>query len=92
MQSVELRYGDPPERDKCKDYGTLNVPDTLELSLDAEVQQAEIGIIDLVGSRLPPWARARYVVRHLTAKGLPGRVKVQGLGEVLVGEEGWVVN
>lgn len=92
MQSVELRYGDPPPESDCTDYGSLTVPRTLELEVsDIELQQRELSLSDLFGSKLTPWARARYAVRRVEKKGVPGKVRVDGLGTVIVGKEGWVV-
>lgn len=90
---MELRYGDPPSSEECKDYGTYPVPETLGVSLDPEVQQREMGILSLIekNPKLTPWTRARYAVRHVESKGVPGKVSVKGLGVVLVGKEGWTV-
>lgn len=90
---MKLRYGDPPEPDECKDYGSLPVPETFGLSLDPEIQNREAGVMSLIekNRKLTPWARARYAVRHVENKGAPGKVSVKGLGTVLVGKEGWIV-
>lgn len=90
---MKLEYGDAPEVSECKDYGTIPVPTTLELSLDPEVQQREMGLLDLIEKhpKLTPWTRARYAVRHVESKGVPGKVTVKGLGVVIVGKEGWRV-
>lgn len=90
---MNLNYGDPPSEGDCRDYGVLPVPETLGISLDAEVQQREMGVMSLIekNPKLTPWTRARYAVRHVEKKGAPGKVFVKGLGTVLVGKEGWTV-
>jgi len=69
----------------------MNAPKTLEHALDAEMQQREIGILHLMGTKLPAWSRARYVVRELEKLGGNKMVQVDGLGTVVVGKKGWVV-
>lgn len=91
MNDVKLKYGDPPNEKDCTDNGELVVPSTLEISLDAETQQREIGIMDLFGTKLSPWSRARFAVRKLEQKGGNQKVRVKGLGTVIVGHEGWEV-
>ena len=87
-----LRYGRPPEIEACADNGELNVPKTLEMSLDPEGQQREIGILSLIGTPLTDWARARYAVRMLEKKGGMQKARIPGLGVIRVGPEGWEVN
>lgn len=87
-----LRYGDPPSPEECRDEGELKVPVTLEMSLDAQVQQRELHLMELIGTQLPPWSQARFAVRHLEKQGnLPAKVNVPKLGTVVVGKEGWGV-
>lgn len=88
---MKLRYGDPPNPDECKDLGDMLVPKTLEMSLDAEVQQREIGIMHLFGADLTPWSRARIAVRKLEQKRGKHKARVKDLGTVVVGPEGWEV-
>jgi len=89
---VTLSYGDPPAYDECKDLGTMIAPETFELSLDVEIQQRETGMIELMGTPLPPRARVRLVLDKL--KGKPGKVRVfvKGLGTILRGPDGWCVH
>lgn len=91
MMPETLRYGDPPSPDDCKSNQEVPVPKTLELNLDPEGQQREIGISDLIGTPLTKWARARYAVRMLEKKGENQKMNVKGLGLVVVGPEGWAV-
>lgn len=87
-----LRYGSPPSLEECSDSGELKVPKTLEMSLDPEGQQREIGILGLMGTPLTDWARARYAVRMLEKKGGKQQARIPGLGTIRVGPEGWEVN
>lgn len=86
-----LRYGDPPTPEECASNPESTVPATLELNLDPEGQQREIGISDLIGTPLTKWARARYAVRMLEKKGGNQKMKIKGLGLLVVGPEGWAV-
>lgn len=88
---MKLRYGDPPSERECKDAGVMNVPKTLEISLDPEGQQREVSILPLVGTPLPLWARVRYAVRTLEKKGGNQKVTLTGIGTLVVGAEGWEV-
>lgn len=71
--------------------GTIPVPKNFSLPTDAAGQQREKSLIDFVGKPLPDWARARYAVRHLESKKGNVKAQVDGLGTVVVGEEGWKV-
>lgn len=91
MKNEELRYGDPPRVEECRDAGEVIVPLKLTMPSTPELQQREAPTIDLVGEELPKWARARIAVRSLEKKGGNLKAKVEGLGVVVVGKEGWKV-
>lgn len=86
-----MKYGDPPKAEDCKDIGDVPVPLKLTMPATPELQQREVSTIGLVGEKLPDWARARIAVRMLEKKGGNLKARVQGLGTILVGEEGWEV-
>lgn len=84
-----LRSGEPPRPEDCIDLGKFDAP-TMLTNSDPEMG-GNYDMYESYGTRLPKWAITRYTMRALREQPKPYRVRVKGLGEVFVGEEGWRV-
>lgn len=82
----KLVWGDPPE--DGVDIGTIPVPKILTNEADSEIR-GQIDAFGTFGTSLPDWARVRFAIRKTRNCEKPYKCQIPGLGELLVGKDGW---
>lgn len=85
---LPLRYGDPPAVEDCVDIGTVESPKVISNDPNSEYK-GDISKYDTYGARIPEWSRVRYALRKIRNKELPVTFRIDGIGRIIVGEEGW---
>lgn len=88
--ALPLRYGDPPQEKDCTDLGSVKA------DLAVMVAAPDSGGYGLVGFegglKKPEWAVVRQIISQIRGNyDLPVKVKIDQVGKLLLGQEGWVV-
>lgn len=90
--ALPLRSGDPPESDdpELVDAGTFRPQKEISNSPGSGVE-GDIDMYDSYGVKIPDWAQVREVLMKTRDLPKPFYCKVQGLGTLFVGAEGWEI-
>lgn len=73
-----IEWGSPPDREDCRDAGVIDV-----------IRRVAKEDSPLDGSPYPVVALIREARHQVRNKPKPLRVMIRGVGELLIGEDGW---